>query len=455
MAFEVREFEEATTWESLKVATPERLRLDAEKLKSATLSSAKAFVRGDDPKMTLYRDSAAWCPYCQKCWILLEETKASYRIEKINMACYGDKPRSFFEVQPSGTLPAAVLLKKNNVVLGSSDEIVREILDTSDVRSVDGRDDPRSRELLQLERVHFSAWLRWLTGGDSGKLPFIRVLDKVEEAIDGPFFLGERFTHVDAIFAPFLERMAASLAYFKGYVVRKTDYLENTETNDDLQAFRRYPKLNKWFDAMETRPAYQATMADFYTHAHDLPPQLGGCVSARSPHADAVRADVDGDCWTPNAQPKYEANWNWIPEPKEEAAARLSDNGPNVAVFAARAVGIPGFPPARAELADPRALADENIVPIVDALLRLIVLRLRNQENDATSKTLISSWLPKTPQRTKAAAYAKECLAYLRDRVGVPRDMSLPAALALRQDCNALITILEDPTVLNYDNKHP
>jgi hypothetical protein len=41
------------------------------------------------------RDHAAWCPYCQKVWLQLEEKQLPYTIEKINMRCYGDKPRDF------------------------------------------------------------------------------------------------------------------------------------------------------------------------------------------------------------------------------------------------------------------------------------------------------------------------------------------------------------------------
>ena len=41
------------------------------------------------------RDSAAWCPYCQKVWLQLEEKQIPYVIEKINMRCYGDKPATY------------------------------------------------------------------------------------------------------------------------------------------------------------------------------------------------------------------------------------------------------------------------------------------------------------------------------------------------------------------------
>jgi hypothetical protein len=44
----------------------------------------------------------------------------------------------------------------------------------------------------------------------------------------------------------------------------------------------RWPHLERWFDAMEARPAYAGFKSDYYTHCHDLPPQLGGCASGQS-----------------------------------------------------------------------------------------------------------------------------------------------------------------------------
>ena len=33
-------------------------------------------------RVTLYRDHHAWCPYCQKVWLWLEEKRIPYRIQK-------------------------------------------------------------------------------------------------------------------------------------------------------------------------------------------------------------------------------------------------------------------------------------------------------------------------------------------------------------------------------------
>jgi glutathione S-transferase len=56
-------------------------------------------------------------------------------------------------------------------------------------------------------------------------------------------------------------------AYYKGLIVRGSG---------------RWPAIERWFDALEQRSTYLGTKSDFYTHCHDLPPQLGGaCCLAR------------------------------------------------------------------------------------------------------------------------------------------------------------------------------
>ena len=75
----------------------------------------------------------------------------------------------------------------------------------------------------------------------------------------GPYFLGAELSLVDCMFAPFLERMAASLPYYKALPIRRQS---------------RWPNVEAWFVAMEGRPSYRHIQSDFYTHVHDLPPQV-------------------------------------------------------------------------------------------------------------------------------------------------------------------------------------
>ena len=81
---------------------------------------------------------------------------------------------------------------------------------------------------------------------------------------------------VDIVYIPYLERMNASLFYYKGY---------------DLRA--EHPKLGAWFSSLERLDNYRGIIADFHTHAHDLPPQMGGCYSSGTAEAKAAAALVD------------------------------------------------------------------------------------------------------------------------------------------------------------------
>ena len=62
-----------------------------------------------DVRVTLFRDHHAWCPYCQKVWLWLEERRVPYRVRKVTMFCYGEKEAWFKRLVPSGMLPALEL----------------------------------------------------------------------------------------------------------------------------------------------------------------------------------------------------------------------------------------------------------------------------------------------------------------------------------------------------------
>ncbi|CAM9851444.1 unnamed protein product, partial [Sphacelaria rigidula] len=74
-----------------------------------TDAKLRLFGTEGEPRVVFYRDTAAWCPYCQKVWMMLEEKKIPYRVEKINMRSYGEKPAWYLAEVPSGLLPAIKL----------------------------------------------------------------------------------------------------------------------------------------------------------------------------------------------------------------------------------------------------------------------------------------------------------------------------------------------------------
>jgi glutathione S-transferase len=358
------------------------------------------------------------------------------------MRCYGEKPASFKSVQPGGQIPVAIIdgtiLRQSNDILYALEDMFPDHKSMSPPESLKGK----AQEYLRLERQLFSAWMNWLTGGGAqAKRNFIETLQEVEGVLkqvpDGPFFLGKDITIVDVQFSSFLERMAASLLFYKGFQMRvvpgaKTDY----------------PAINAWFDAMETLPSYHVTKSDMYTHCWDLPPQLGGCVPEPGGEAyeDAINGirSLDGTqgSWELPLQPHnggVEPDWEWAGDEnaaRREAVERVSANSEAIVKFAARGAGTKGFPSYGAPLSDPNAASNEAVQPSVDHMMRLVCSALLDgTEAHQTQLEEAASILAKDGGKDFASAVVAS-LSYMRDRVGVPRDMKLPAARQLRAHLN-------------------
>ena len=194
-----------------------------------------------DVRVTLYRDHHAWCPYCQKIWLWLEEKQIPYRIEKVTMFCYGEKEMWYKRKVPSGMLPAIEL---DGRIITESDDILIALEQVFGSLGL-GMSDPLVIPVRRLERLLFRAWCEWLCRPISSERQeqryreqFKEVMTKVEEVLGStpsPYFLAE-FGTADVIFTPYVERMNASLYYYKGYSLRQ----EN-------------PHMSNWFDAMESR----------------------------------------------------------------------------------------------------------------------------------------------------------------------------------------------------------
>jgi len=385
---------------------------------------------GMEPRVTLYRDSASWCPYCQKVWLLLEEKRVPYRVEKINMRCYGAKPDWFKELNPSGNVPLA---KIDGVIISDSNSILAAIEETftSGYRQMlpaaDSTQAARVPGLLKLERELFNHWMRWLVRetehGDEMMQTFEALLSAVDAqlATAGPFFLGAEVSMVDCMFAPFLERMAASVPYYKGLAVRGN---------------QAWPHLQAWYTAMDLLPSFRGIQSDYYTHCHGLPPQIGSCES--HPEARALQRAIDGQDGVSWAIPlpaiDVAAGFQPALIPDEtacrEAAARVLASADALVPFCLRALGASG-PCFGSALADPGNVPDMRFARQMDAALRHVVDTLLSPDH---CTRLTSGQLPLEPVGAG--------LAYLRERVSVPRDMSWPAARQLRAHLTAVIRAL-------------
>ncbi|MEM6448677.1 MAG: glutathione S-transferase family protein [Cyanobacteria bacterium P01_D01_bin.105] len=346
-----------------------------------------------DVRVVLYRDNHAWCPYCQKIWLWLEEKKIPYRIEKVTMFCYGQKEDWYKQKVPSGMLPA---LELDGQIITESDDILM-VLERAFGPLAPlgyGMQHPKVLPLRQLERLLFRAWCGWLCQPSgwfgqekNNRQQFVDIVSKVEVALSktpGPYFL-EDFSIADIVFTPYVERMNASLYYYKGYSLRE----ENA-------------RLSDWFDAMETRSTYRGTQSDFHTHVHDLPPQMGGCYENNEAKTKENQNQVDNGAWFGLPDVKY-------PEPaiaKTEALARVIKH--------------------RAEITHVNPAEDG----VMDEALRCALTHMMKQED-----------CPPPPDSDVG-------LRYLRDRINVPRDMSIYAAKHLR-------TAIEETAALVGDRPGP
>jgi len=339
-----------------------------------------------DVRVTLYRDHHAWCPYCQKIWLWLEEKQIPYRIEKVTMFCYGDKETWYKRIVPSGMLPAIALDGK---IITESDEILMALEKAFGVLGK-GMTDPDVVSARKLERILFRAWCEWLCRPVSSaqqeqryRQQFREVMSKVEEVLGStpsPYFL-EDFGTADVIFTPYVERMNASLYYYKGYSMRE----EN-------------PRMSDWFDAMESRSTYRGTQSDFHTHVHDLPPQMGGCYENGEPQMLINKERVDHGPW-----------------------------------FGLPDVTYPEIPSSRAEALQRVIKHRANIIKVNPANNQLFDEALR-----CALTNMMTDEVCTPPPDTDLA------LRYLRDRVNVPRDMSIYAAKRLRESLEKTAALVGD-----------
>ncbi len=343
----------------------------------------------NDVMVTLYRDRHSWCPYCQKIWLWLEYKRIPYRVKKINMFCYGQKETWFLDKVRSGKLPA---IEFKGEIVTESDEIIA-FLENEFGALGSFITSSHLKKTKELERGIFRAWCNWLCRESFNfidnrfrKKRFKESISKFDEILgesESGFIDPAESTSSelvpgigDIIFIPYMERMNASLSYYKGFNLRSN-----------------YRYIDKWLTLFEGTSTYRGTQGDFHTHSHDLPPQMGGCYKESNEKQIAFSKSID----TGEGLGNFEFNKNY--------------DSKYCAIFALK-----------------RIIKHKN---------NLIKVNPHDKEYFEESLRSALTHMITGEIRTPEKLSGKS-LRYLKNRISVPRDMPIISARLLRQSLNKI-----------------
>jgi glutathione S-transferase len=202
---------------------------------------------------TLTLISHKLCPYVQRAVIALNEKGVAFERIDIDLA---NKPDWFLKISPLGKVPVLVVATgKGEVALFESNVICEYIEDTQAGAKLHPQD--------PLARAQHRAWMEFgstilsdlwglETTGDpavfeSKRLAIVAKFARVEAALgSGPFFAGDSFSLVDAVFAPIFR------------------YFDVFDELSDLEVFTKTPKVRAWRSQLAKRPSVKAAVGPDY-----------------------------------------------------------------------------------------------------------------------------------------------------------------------------------------------
>jgi glutathione S-transferase len=386
-----------SSWEELlQVAQSQtsarRVRRPGEHPSTAPIpTSLHKLAPGETAPVRLYRDTNSWCPFCERVWFALEEKQIPFETEFIDLS---NKPKWYTDLVPTALVPAAKI--EDKLVYESKDILLalEERFSTPALLPTDPAENAVAREWIEAsETSGFLAasysFVRANTA-DADELATLQAtleakLDDLEQALGkypGPYFLS-RFSLVDIMYSPHLDRLAANLPVYRNY------YLKDNP---------RFPRLNAWFEAISQRPAYHRVRSDVTTNNLLLRRRWG--------------VEPIGNPLPLNAADSENLQY------RAEAAERLSDNHEAAIGDIIKNSGVQALG------------SDLSVIQnAVDLHLRILADYLLYSNNapllggKTGGKEEIDPIIP---------AVGAIALAYVRNRICAPRDMSAGAATAFR-----------------------
>lgn len=218
------------------------------------------------------------CPYVQRAAIVLAEKGVAFERRDVDL---GDKPGWFLKVSPLGKTPVLLVPRPHGAAAEPLFEsaVICEYLDETHA--------PRLHPPAPLERARHRAWMEFgsamlnaiaafynapdeaaLAGRTQALRAMLRQLEAAVAEGDGPFFSGERFSLVDAVFGP---------------VFRYFDAFERIGGEEARGFFDGLPRVQAWRRQLAARPSVRMAVApDFAERLHGFLLHRGSALSARA-----------------------------------------------------------------------------------------------------------------------------------------------------------------------------
>ncbi|MCZ2201302.1 glutathione S-transferase family protein [Cylindrospermopsis raciborskii] len=351
------------------------------------------------PPILLYRDSNSWCPFCERVWLALEEKQIPFSTEFIDLT---NKPKWYTDLVPTTLVPAAkiegrLVYESKDILLAIEEHFDETLLPEDPQENQVARQWVEKAETNELQTVAYK--LLRQPPEDKNELAKLELeleskLDEFEEDLGqypGPYFLST-FSLVDIMYIPHLDRLAANLPVYRDYA---------------LLGNPRFPRINFWFAAFKERPAFSRVKSDPITNNLLLKRRFG-----LKPIGSPLPLNL--------AESE-------LLEYRAEASERLANNRDAAIKDIVKNSGL-------------ELLGDVvSIRESVEYYLRLLADYLVNGDN----KLLLGGNAGgKEGVDPNFAAVGAITLAYLRNRICAPRDMSSGAATALRAGVDRVLAAI-------------
>lgn len=396
-----------SSWEELlqtarKHTSARRLKRPGQSPSTAPIpSSLHKLPPNTEPPVLLYRDTNSWCPFCERVWFALEEKQIPFATEFIDLS---NKPKWYTDLVPTTLVPAAKIA--GNLVYESQDILLalEEKFPIPALLPENPEENFVARQLVEESETNGFRNLAYQflreAPVDADELADLQAafeakLDELEQILakyPGPYFVST-FSLVDIMYSPHLDRLAANLPVYRGY---------------HLKGNPRFPLINAWFEALNHRPAYHRVKSDNITNNLLLRRRWGVEPIGNPLPLDAADSE----------KVQYRA----------EAAERLSDNREVAIADIIKNSGVQALA-ADGDFTTIKDAVDFHLRQLADYLLYGNGEILPGGRTGGKNSTVDPLF----------AAVGAITLAYLRNRICAPRDMSAGAATAFRSAIDKLL----------------